>query len=458
MEAIESAFRVRNQWASIPAPERGQFLAVVRGEIFRQKQALGALVSAEVGKTYQEGLGEIQEIIDVCDYAIGLSRMLPGSIFPSERRGHILLESWRPAGVTGVITAFNFPAAVFGWNAALAWICGNPVIWKPALSTSLTAIALTRLIQDVIKSRELPPEICTLVVGNGTDIGTAIVSSEKIPLISFTGSTNVGRSIGSAVASRFGRSILELGGNNAIIVMPDADLDLALRSVLFAAVGTTGQRCTSARRLLIHTSIYENFKARLVQAYKSVKIGCPFDPSAHCGPLHTKAALEQYTQILEKEIPAQGGRVLGEAGSLPQMKGYFAKPILVEGLSPHAPLLQEEAFVPIIYLLPFESFEEAVDINNGVPQALSSSIFTKDLGHVMKWTCDASSKVGSECGIVNVNAPTNGAEIGGAFGGNKATGWGRESGSTSWQQYMTRHTCTINYSKELPLSQGIKFG
>lgn len=415
-------------------------------------------MSAEVGKTYQEGLGEIQEIIDICDYAIGLSRMLPGSIFPSERRGHVLLESWRPAGLTGVITAFNFPAAVFGWNAALAWVCGNPVIWKPALSTSLTAIALTRLIQEVLKKNELPPEICSLVVGSGMEVGSTLVSSDKVPLISFTGSTGVGRSIGSTVASRFGRSILELGGNNAIIVMPDADLDLALRSVLFAAVGTTGQRCTSARRLLIHSSIYEEFTARLVQAYKSVNIGSPFDPDVHCGPLHTKTALEKYTQILEKEVPAQGGRVLAQAGSLPQMKGYFARPVLVGGLPSHAPLLQEEAFVPILYLVPFESFEEAVDINNAVPQALSSSIFTKNLEHVMKWTCDASTKASSECGIVNVNVPTNGAEIGGAFGGNKATGWGRESGSTSWQQYMTRHTCTINYSRDLPLAQGIKFG
>lgn len=446
-------------WANVPAPERGQFVLEVRNELSRHKSALGAIVSAEVGKVYQEGLGEIQEIIDICDYAVGLSRMLPGSILPSERRGHILLETWRPAGLTGIITAFNFPAAVFGWNAALAWICGNPLIWKPSLTTSLTAIALTKLVHGVLERRNLPTEICSLVVGNGSSVGSSIVSSDRVPLVSFTGSTETGKSIGVNVQERFGRTILELGGNNAIIVMPDADLDLALRSVLFAGIGTTGQRCTSARRLLVHKSIFDGFMQKLSDAYASIRIGDPFETGVHCGPLHTNSAVEEYKRIL-KEVPSQGGRILAEGGnsSLPlPSTGYYVRPVLAQ-LPSTAELLKNEAFVPILYAVSFDTFEEAIAINNGVPQALSSSIFTKNMEYVMKWTCDSSKKTSSCCGIVNVNAPTNGAEIGGAFGGNKATGWGRESGGNSWQQYMTKHTCTINYSPDLPLSQGISFG
>jgi aldehyde dehydrogenase family 7 protein A1 len=409
---------------------------------------LGLIVSAEMGKIEAEGRGEVQEYLDICDYAVGLSRALNGKIIPSERPGHFMMEQWNPLGVVAVISAFNFPAAVYGWNAALALVCGNSVVWKPAPSTSLIAIAITKLMSRVLEKNGIDPALCTLVCG-GAEIGNAMAESKSVDLLSFTGSTPVGRIVAQKVQARFGKSILECGGNNAIIVMPDADLDMAVRSVLFAAVGTAGQRCTTCRRLILHDSIHDQFVAKLAKAFEQVRIGDQLEEGILMGPLHRPESVQQYERLVSViKSDAQckivyGGRVL---------EGNFVEPTIA--LVPKdCKEAKTETFVPFLYVIRVSSLQEAIEVNNAVGQGLSSALFTRAPTDIFTWTGPS----GSDCGIVNVNIPTNGAEIGGAFGGEKETGGGRESGSDAWKQYMRRQTCTINYSDQLPLAQGIKF-
>ncbi|MEE6507779.1 hypothetical protein FKM82_030702 [Ascaphus truei] len=386
--------------------------------------------SLEMGKILVEGVGEVQEYVDICDFAVGLSRIIGGPMLPSERPGHALIEQWNPVGLVGIITAFNFPVAVYGWNNALALICGNVCLWKGAPTTSLTSVAVTKIVAQVLEDNHLPGAICSLTCG-GADIGTAMAKDERVDLVSFTGSTNVGKQVALQVQERFGRKLLELGGNNAIIVFEDADLSLVTPSVVFAAVGTAGQRCTTARRLFLHESIHDEIVAKLVKAYAQVRIGDPWE-------------LEQ--------AKSEGGTVV-YGGKVIDRPGNYVEPTIVTGLPHSSSIVHTETFAPILYVLKFKSEEEAFAWNNEVKQGLSSSIFTKDLGRIFRWL----GPKGSDCGLVNVNIPTSGAEIGGAFGGEKHTGGGRESGSDSWKQYMRRSTCTINYSKDLPLAQGIKF-
>eukprot|EP00744_Colponema_vietnamica_P000833 GILI01001445.1.p1 GENE.GILI01001445.1~~GILI01001445.1.p1 ORF type:complete len:524 (+),score=207.97 GILI01001445.1:48-1574(+) len=444
--AVEAA---KNDWMLTPAPLRGEIVRQIGNAIREKKEPLGRLVSLEMGKIYSEGQGEVQEIIDICDFATGLSRQLEGKVLPSERPGHFMMECWNPIGTVGVITAFNFPMAVAGWNFALALVCGNPVIWKGSETTPLCTVALTKIVAEVFEKNGRPTCLLSCING-GREIGERLVNDRRVPLISFTGSTQVGRIVGQNVQARFGRHILELGGNNATIVLPDADLDMVLRAVAFGAVGTAGQRCTSLRRLFLHESIYEDFVGRLRKVYSTIRVGDALHAETLCGPLHTKAAVEMFKNGI-KEIKEQGGEVL-VGGAAIEGEGNFVQPTIV-AIRPDAPILQKELFCPILYVLRFSSLEEAIKYNNDVPQGLSSSLFTKDLGNLFKWT----GPLGSDCGIVNVNIGTSGAEIGGAFGGEKETGGGRESGSDSWKQYMRRSTCTVNFSKSLPLAQGIKF-
>ncbi|CAH9099131.1 unnamed protein product [Cuscuta epithymum] len=449
-EGMQACYEAAKLWMQIPAPKRGDIVRQI-GDALRQKlQHFGRLVSLEVGKILPEGIGEVQEIIDMCDFAVGLSRQLNGAVIPSERPNHAMLEMWNPLGVVGVITAFNFPSAVLGWNACIALVCGNCVVWKGAPTTPLVTIALTKIITGVLEKNNLPGAIFTAFCA-GAEIGQAIAKDTRIPLVSFTGSSKVGLSVQQTVNRRFGKCLLELSGNNAIIVMDDADTELVVRAVLFAAVGTAGQRCTTCRRLLLHESIYHKVVERLVDAYKQVKIGDPLEKGTLLGPLHTQASRENFEKGLEK-IKSEGGKILA-GGSVIQSEGNFVQPTIVE-ISSTAEVVKEELFGPVLYVMKFKTFEEAVKINNFVPQGLSSSIFTKKPEYIFKWI----GPLGSDCGIVNVNIPTNGAEIGGAFGGEKATGGGREAGSDSWKQYMRRSTCTINYGSELPLAQGINFG
>ncbi|KAJ3118621.1 Alpha-aminoadipic semialdehyde dehydrogenase [Nowakowskiella sp. JEL0407] len=463
---ITKAKKAYEFWRTVPAPKRGEVLRQIRNRLDELKEPLGILVSLEVGKIKAEGIGEgraiiiytfdfdnqtfqkVQEYIDIADYAVGLSRMLNGQIIPSERPNHILLENYHPLGVIGIISAFNFPNAVFGWNQALAMITGNATIWKPANSTPLTAIATTKIIESVLSLNDLPGALACLACGDAA-IGNVLVESPNISLLSFTGSTNVGRNIGVKVQSRFGKNLLELGGNNAIIVCEDADLDLTIPSVLFAAVGTAGQRCTTARRLFLHESIYDKVLEKLVNAYKQIVIGNPLDDGVLCGPLHSKNAVSEFEKGIE-EVVKQGGEII-YGGKV--LNGNYVVPTIT-AIKHNAPVVQKEIFVPILHVIKFKDFQEAIKMNNLVSQGLSSSVFTKDIEKVFQWIGPA----GSDCGIVNVNLPTNGAEIGGAFGGEKETGGGRESGSDSWKQYCRRVTTTINNSKELPLAQGIKFG
>ncbi|KAE8752996.1 hypothetical protein FOCC_FOCC000342 [Frankliniella occidentalis] len=431
------------------------------------------------GKILPEGVGEVQEYVDICDYAVGLSRTLNGSVIPSERPGHVLLEQWNPVGVVGVISAFNFPIAVYGWNAAIALVCGDAVVWKGAPSTPLVSVATTKVVAEVLERNGIPGGLCSLAQG-GADVGKAMAEDERVPVVSFTGSCAVGQQVGVTVQSRFGRSILELGGNNAIIVAPDADLDMVMQSVVFACCGTAGQRCTTTRRLILHKSVYDTVLERLKKSYSTVlgRLGDPLDDTTLYGPLHNTLAVDNYKQTLAEAVKAGGkiefgGKVrlisaatvfcsvllLAEIEKLSldtqvvNRDGFFVEPTIVTGLTYDSPVVQKETFAPIVYLLKCDSVEQAMQWNNSVKQGLSSSIFTKDLGTIFKWI----GPKGSDCGIINVNIPTNGAEIGGAFGGEKHTGGGRESGSDSWKQYMRRATITINYSKELPLAQGIKF-
>lgn len=449
-EGLRACSEAAKTWMSVPAPKRGEIVRQI-GDAFRAKlDHLGRLVSLEMGKILPEGIGEVQEVIDMCDYCVGLSRQLNGSIIPSERPNHMMFEVWNPLGIVGVITAFNFPCAVLGWNACIALVCGNCVVWKGAPTTPLVTIAVTKLVAEVLEKNNLPGAIFTSFCG-GAEIGQAIAKDPRIPLVSFTGSSKVGLMVQQTVNNRFGKCLLELSGNNAIVVMDDADISLAVRSILFAAVGTAGQRCTTCRRLFLHESIYQNVLDQLVGVFKQVKVGDPLENGTLVGPLHTRASRENFEKGISA-IKSEGGKIL-TGGSVIESDGNFVHPTIVE-ISPSASVVKEELFAPVLYVMKIQSLEEAIHLNNSVPQGLSSSIFTRRPEAIFKWI----GPHGSDCGIVNVNIPTNGAEIGGAFGGEKATGSGREAGSDSWKQYMRRSTCTINYGSELPLAQGINFG
>lgn len=441
------------QWRLVPAPKRGE---VVRqfGEALRHHKAdLGALVSYEMGKSLQEGMGEVQEMIDICDFAVGLSRQLYGFTMHSERPEHRMYDQYHPLGVVGIISAFNFPVAVWSWNAALAWVCGDSCIWKPSPKTPLTAIACQKIIAGVFKQNNVPEGVSCLVSGH--ECAETLTNSPKIPLVSFTGSTPVGKIVAQAVAARLGRSILELGGNNAIIVSEHADLNKVLVGTVFGAVGTAGQRCTTTRRLIVHESVYDKTIEVLQKAYAQIKIGNPLDEANHVGPLIDKQAVENYSKAIEKAI-REGGKVLVEGGVLSGEgfeSGCYVKPCIIEA-QPNYEIVCEETFAPILYILKYSgSVENAIAIQNNVPQGLSSALFTSDLRETQLYL----STVGSDCGIANINIGTSGAEIGGAFGGEKETGGGRESGSDAWKAYMRRQTNTINYGTSLPLAQGIHF-
>lgn len=450
-ETIKNMNELKDKWMNYPMVKRGDIVKEIGDLIKLKKHDLGRLIALEVGKIEREGVGEVQEVIDICDYAQGLSRTLPGKIYQSERKEHILLENWNPLGTVGVITAFNFPFAVLGWNAAIALVCGNLVMWKGSETTSLVHVAVTRLIDSVLTKYGFSG-VFTLVSGRGDKIGEKMINDKRITLISFTGSTPVGRHVSKAVHSRFGRTILELGGNNTVIVMEDADLSNALPQIVFGSVGTCGQRCTTIRRLMVHEKVYDTLIHRLVESYKAVSIGDPLVEGIFCGPLHTKRALDEFTKAIET-AKKQGGKVL-YGGKLVNNKlgGNFVYPTIIE-IDLNAPIVQEEVFAPILYVNKIKSFEEGVKINNQVSQGLSSSIFTQRMDLVFKWM----GPLGSDCGLVNVNVGTSGAEIGGAFGGEKETGGGRESGGESWRQYMRQSTSCVNFGKEVQLAQGIVF-
>jgi aldehyde dehydrogenase (NAD+) len=433
----------------VPAPKRGEVVRALGDELRAHKEALGRLVALEMGKILPEGLGEVQEMIDMCDFAVGLSRQLYGLTIASERPRHRMSEQWHPLGPVGVITAFNFPVAVWAWNAALAAVCGDTVIWKPSSQTPLTAIAVQHICNRVM-ARFGCDGVFNLVIGSGRDVGQRLVDDARVPLISFTGSTAQGRKVATSVAGRFGRSILELGGNNAVIVMDDANLDLALRAIVFAAVGTAGQRCTTLRRLLLQKGVHATLLERLAKAYASVPIGDPLNPGTLMGPLVSETAVADMMAALDK-VREQGGEIV-TGGKRVAGPGNFVEPTIVkahEGLA----IAEEETFAPILYVYEFETLDDALSIHNGVPQGLSSAIFTAGLLAAERFL----SSEGSDCGIANVNIGTSGAEIGGAFGGEKETGGGREAGSDAWKAYMRRQTCTVNFSHDLPLAQGVKF-
>ncbi|MHC4225567.1 MAG: L-piperidine-6-carboxylate dehydrogenase [Planctomycetota bacterium] len=445
LNAAQAAFP---RWRELPAPKRGEIVRQFGNALREKKEALGDLVSMEMGKIRSEGHGEVQEMIDICDFAVGLSRQLYGLSMHSERPGHRMYEQWHPLGTVGVISAFNFPVAVWSWNAAIAWVCGNVVVWKPSEKTPLTAIACQKIAHEVFRRNGFEAGLSNLVIGTIEEIGERLIADRRIPLVSATGSTRMGRRVGEVVAARLGRSILELGGNNAIIVTPNADLDLALRAIAFGALGTAGQRCTTTRRVIAHSSIFEELKKRLVKVYGSARIGDPLDEKTLVGPLIDSQAVEAVQQAIA-EVREGGGTILcgGE-----RMHGSFMRPCIAE-IGPNAPIVKVETFGPLLYLIPYETLEEAVRIHNDVPQGLSSAIFTRDLLEAERFLAHA----GSDCGIANVNIGTSGAEIGGAFGGEKETGGGRESGSDAWKAYMRRQTNTINWSTDLPLAQGVDF-
>ncbi len=440
-------------WRNTPAPQRGEIVRQLGQELRNHKDDLGKLVSYEMGKSLQEGWGEVQEMIDICDFAVGLSRQLYGLTMHSERPKHRMYEQWHPLGVVGIISAFNFPVAVWAWNAALAWVCGNVCVWKPSEKTPLTAIACQKIMAKVLKSNNLPEGISCLVLGD-KGIGELMAKDNNVALLSATGSTKMGKSVAIAVGARLGKHILELGGNNAIIITENADLNMTLIGAVFGAVGTAGQRCTSTRRLIIHESIYAVFKEKLVKAYAQLKIGNPLDTENHVGPLIDKDAVKNYLEAIEK-CKAQGGNFIVEGGVLEgdnYESGCYVKPCIAEATNETA-IVQHETFAPILYLMKYKTLDEAIQMQNAVPQGLSSAIMTNNLREAELFL----SVNGSDCGIANVNIGTSGAEIGGAFGGEKETGGGRESGSDAWKAYMRRQTNTINYSNELPLAQGIKF-
>jgi aldehyde dehydrogenase (NAD+) len=450
--AIDSAVAVFPQWRDTPAPVRGELVRRVGNEFRARKEALARLVAWEVGKIMPEARGEVQEIIDICDFAVGLSRQLYGKTISSERPGHRLTEYWHPLGPVGVISAFNFPVAVWAWNAMIGLVCGDPIVWKPSEKTPLGAIACQRIMQKVVKETSSPAGISSLTIG-GIDVGQALSASPQLPLISATGSVPMGRAVAKTVAERLGRSLLELGGNNGMIVTPSADLELAVRSIVFAAAGTCGQRCTTLRRLIVHESIANDLRDRILAAYKQLPIGDPTQNGVLVGPLIDKRAFDAMQTALAS-AREQGGKVHGGERVTQGVPagGYYVQPAVVE-ISADSRILQQETFAPILYLTRYRELDDAIRIHNDVPQGLSSAILTRDVQEAERFTSGA----GSDCGIANVNVGTSGAEIGGAFGGEKETGGGRESGSDSWKAYMRRTTSTVNYSNELPLAQGIKF-
>ncbi|MDM8523761.1 aldehyde dehydrogenase family protein [Desulfococcaceae bacterium HSG8] len=453
-QIVESSMRAFREWRMVPAPRRGEIVRQIGNALRARKKNLGELVSLEVGKIRVEGEGEVQEMIDIADFAVGQSRMLYGLTMHSERSEHRMYEQWHPMGPIGVITAFNFPVAVWAWNAMVGLIAGDTIVWKPSSKAPLAAIATMKIAWQVLKENGLPEGILSLVVGNRDQIGEPMIRDRRIPLISATGSVRMGKRIGEVVGERLGRTILELGGNNAIIVTRDADLDMAVRAIVFGAVGTAGQRCTTTRRIIVHEDVCDTLTDRLVKAYKQVKIGNPLEEDILMGPLIDREAVETMQAAL-KEIQNQQGRVLcgGEvlSGGIYDA-GTYVRPCICE-IGPHAPIVREETFAPILYIIRYKTPEDAIKYHNDVPQGLSSAIFTKDIQEAETFL----SHRGSDCGIANVNIGTSGAEIGGAFGGEKETGGGRESGSDAWKAYMRRQTCTINWSKEMPLAQGIRF-
>lgn len=450
---IQEANEAYKIWRTLPAPQRGEIVRQFNDELRKYKKELGYLVSYEMGKSYQEGLGEVQEMIDICDFAVGLSRQLHGLTMHSERPNHRMYEQYHPLGIVGIISAFNFPVAVWSWNTALAWICGDVCLWKPSEKTPIVSIACQKLIAKVLSKNNLPGGISCLITGDA-EVGEWLTTSKHVPLISATGSTRMGRIVGAKVAERFGKSLLELGGNNAIIITPDADLKMTIIGAVFGAVGTCGQRCTSTRRLIIHESIYDEVTKKLAAAYQQLNIGNPLDENNHIGPLIDKDAVAQYNKALEKVV-AEGGKLIVNGGVLSgdgYESGCYVKPAIAEAKN-HFEIVQHETFAPILYVMKYKTLSEAIALQNDVPQGLSSAIMTTNMRESEQFlSCQ-----GSDCGIANVNIGTSGAEIGGAFGGEKETGGGRESGSDAWKIYMRRQTNTINYGTDLPLAQGIKF-
>ncbi len=450
IQSAEQAFKV---WREMPAPKRGEIVRQF-GDVLRQyKDPLGRLVSYEMGKSLQEGWGEVQEMIDICDFAVGLSRQLYGLTMHSERPGHRMYEQWHPLGIVGIISAFNFPVAVWSWNACIAWVCGDVCVWKASEKTPLCSIACQHLFQKVLKANDLPEGISCIINGD-YKVGEYMTKDPRVALVSATGSVRMGKIVGQAVAQRLGRSLLELGGNNAIIITPSADMKMVLTGAVFGAVGTAGQRCTSTRRLIIHESVYDQVKNTLSKAYPQLRIGDPLDPANHVGPLIDKLAVEHYLHAIS-EVKKQKGKFVVEGGVLTgpgYESGCYVKPCIAE-VENHWDIVQHETFAPILYLIKYKTLEEAIALQNGVPQGLSSAIMTTNLREAERFLTAG----GSDCGIANVNIGTSGAEIGGAFGGEKETGGGRESGSDAWKAYMRRQTNTINYSESLPLAQGIKF-
>lgn len=452
-KAIKKAQEAFKVWRLTPAPARGEIVRQIGEKLREHKTALGKLVSYEMGKSYQEGLGEVQEMIDICDFAVGLSRQLHGFTMHSERPMHRMYEQYHPLGIVGIITAFNFPVAVWSWNAMLAWVCGDVCVWKPSEKTPLTAIACQHIVNEVFERNNVPNGVSSLLIGD-YKVGELLSHDSNIALVSATGSTRMGKKVGEAVGARLGRVLLELGGNNAIIISAHADQDMALIGAVFGAVGTAGQRCTSTRRLIIHEAIYDSMKEKLKKAYSQLNIGDPLDESNHVGPLIDKQAVETYLKAIEK-VKEEGGRAVVEGGVLQgeaYSSGCYVKPAIYE-VAPHYEIVRQETFAPILYLMKYTHIEEAVAFQNGVPQGLSSAIMTTNLRESEYFLSHA----GSDCGIANVNIGTSGAEIGGAFGGEKETGGGRESGSDAWKIYMRRQTNTINFGTTLPFAQGIKF-
>jgi aldehyde dehydrogenase (NAD+) len=452
-KVVKTAQKAFEEWRMMPAPKRGEVIRQMGDQLRKFKQPLGELVSFEMGKSLQEGLGEVQEMIDICDFAVGLSRQLHGLTMHSERPGHRMYEQYHPLGIVGVISAFNFPVAVWSWNAMLAWVCGDVCIWKPSEKTPLTALACQNIIQDVLKKNNVPEGVSCIING-GREVGEWMSKDKRMPLISATGSTRMGKAVGAAVGERLGRSLLELGGNNAIIISEHADLDMSLIGAVFGAVGTAGQRCTSTRRLIIHEKVYKKFTDKLVNAYKQIKIGDPLNEKNHVGPLIDKDAVQAYLNSIKTAV-AEGGKILVEGGVV-KGKGFesgcYVKPCVIEAKNSFK-IVQHETFAPILYIMKYKTLNEAIAMQNDVPQGLSSAIMTVNLREAEQFL----SQTGSDCGIANVNIGTSGAEIGGAFGGEKETGGGRESGSDAWKVYMRRQTNTINYTDKLPLAQGIKF-
>ena len=450
--AMAKASEAFKTWRLVPAPKRGEIVRQMGDELRKYKEPLGQLVSYEMGKSLQEGLGEVQEMIDICDFAVGLSRQLYGLTMHSERPMHRMYEQWHPIGTVGIISAFNFPVAVWSWNSMIAWVCGDVAIWKPSSKTPLCGVACQNIIKTVLERNNVPEGVSCLVTGN--ESGDLINNDKRIPLVSFTGSTRVGRHVSKTVAERFGNTILELGGNNAIIVSEHADINMELVGAVFGAVGTAGQRCTTTRRLIVHESVYDKTIEVLKSAYGQLKIGNPLDSNNHVGPLIDKGAVNDYLNAIEK-AKQEGGKIIVEGGVM-EGEGYesgcYVKPCIIEAEN-HFHIVQEETFAPILYVMKYSTLEQAIEMQNGVPQGLSSSIFTNNMREMELFL----SQAGSDCGIANVNIGTSGAEIGGAFGGEKETGGGRESGSDAWKAYMRRQTNTINYGSELPLAQGIRF-